>query len=79
MSDSQPEVDGPLDSRDVEAIQNDDSLIQADKVDLIANQAVAEAVADEPIQRGDEAVRDDEAVEGQFLPGDEPAGGQSGA
>jgi hypothetical protein len=73
MSDVQPEVDGPLDSRDVEAIQNDDSLIQADKVDLIANQAVAEAVADEPIQR------DDEAVEGQFLPPDEPPGGQSGA
>jgi hypothetical protein len=33
---------GPVDSRDVADIQNDDKLTAADRVDLIANQVVAE-------------------------------------
>ncbi|NKX55538.1 hypothetical protein [Arthrobacter mobilis] len=32
----------PVDGSDVEAIQNDDSLTPADRVDLIANQVVPE-------------------------------------
>jgi len=58
MSDSPAEARDAIDSRDVEEIQKDDSLIQADKVDLIANQAVAEAVADEPVPRDDEETQD---------------------
>ncbi|TLM72626.1 hypothetical protein [Pseudarthrobacter sp. NamB4] len=34
--------DGVVDAADVAAIQNDDSITQADRVDLIANQAIAE-------------------------------------
>jgi hypothetical protein len=33
---------GPVDSQDVAAIQDDDSLTAADRVDLIANQVVTE-------------------------------------
>ncbi|MCU1572731.1 MAG: hypothetical protein JWO93_813 [Micrococcaceae bacterium] len=42
-------VDG-VDGDDVEAIQQDDSLTAADRVDLIANQVVAEEESDGPGQ-----------------------------
>jgi hypothetical protein len=42
-------VDG-VDGDDVEAIQQDDSLTAADRVDLIANQVVAEEESDAPGQ-----------------------------
>jgi hypothetical protein len=38
---SEPEA-GPVDSQDVAAIQDDDTLSAADRPDLIANQVVAE-------------------------------------
>jgi hypothetical protein len=40
--DSGPEGAGPVESRDVAAIQNDEGLTAADRVDLIANQVVPE-------------------------------------
>jgi hypothetical protein len=40
MSESKPESTEAIDSRDVAEIQADDSLTAADRMDLIANQAV---------------------------------------
>jgi hypothetical protein len=48
MSESGNEPAEPVDGSDVEAIQHDDSLIQADRVDLIANQVVPEDQTEEP-------------------------------
>lgn len=45
--------DGAIDSGDVAAIQNDESLTAADRVDLIANQVVPEA------ERGEDAPESD--------------------
>jgi hypothetical protein len=42
MSDSQAEPDQTIDAADAAAIQDDDSLTPADKVDLMANQVVPE-------------------------------------
>lgn len=51
MSESGNEAAEPVDASDVEAIQHDDSLTPADRVDLIANQVVPEDEAGE--QPGD--------------------------
>jgi len=48
MSESGNEPAEPVDGSDVEAIQQDEGLIQADRVDLIANQVVPEDQAEEP-------------------------------
>jgi hypothetical protein len=39
---SEPDGAGPVDSRDVAAIQADEGLTAADRVDMIANQVVTE-------------------------------------
>ena len=41
-ADTEPQGAGPVDSHDVAAIQDDEGLTAADRVDLIANQVVAE-------------------------------------
>lgn len=42
VTDARPDPSEEVNGEDVEAIQNDESLTAADRVDLIANQVVAE-------------------------------------
>ncbi|CAH0218994.1 hypothetical protein SRABI83_02330 [Arthrobacter sp. Bi83] len=51
--DAGQEAAGAVDSRDVAAIQNDDRLTAADRVDLIANQALSEGQDAEQSQEPD--------------------------
>ncbi|MBT2550583.1 hypothetical protein [Arthrobacter sp. ISL-65] len=52
MTDARPDLSEEVDGEDVEAIQNDESLTAADRVDLIANQVVAEDETDEAQNQG---------------------------
>jgi hypothetical protein len=47
MTDANHEPTEPVHGEDVEAIQNDETLTPADRVDLIANQVAAEEEEDE--------------------------------
>jgi hypothetical protein len=47
MSESKPESAEAIDSKDVAEIQGDDTLTAADRMDLIANQAVPDGDEEE--------------------------------
>ncbi|WP_458112932.1 hypothetical protein M1D88_01855 [Arthrobacter sp. R1-13] len=47
MSESNPESAEAIDSKDIAEIQGDDTLMAADRMDLIANQAVRDGDEEE--------------------------------